>query len=146
MPTYAFKNVIGAFVDPDVGVFSFAGQLGVKHISITNATDRTAHDTAADGLVMVSYVSGSSGAIDIEMQQNSPLHEFLVNWANVKFTESDIGDASNFAAAAIKVIDLLSGAVHTLTGVSPTKIPDKSYGPAGQMVTWHLMAANNETQ
>jgi hypothetical protein len=144
--TYAFKNVVGAFVDPDVGAFPFAGQLGVKQITVINSTDRTTHDTAADGTVMVSYVSGAAGSIDIEMQQNSSLHEYLVNWANVKFTESEIGDASNFAAAAIKVVDLLSGAIHTLTGVSPLKIPDKPYGSSGAMVTWHLMAANVVTQ
>ena len=144
--TYAFKNVVGAFTDPDVGTFPFAGQEGVKQLTIYNATDRTVHDIAADGTIMVSYVSGASGAIEIETQQTSSLHQFLVNWANVKFTESENQDAINFAAAAVKVIDLLNGAVHTLTGVSPLKIPDKGYGAAGAMVTWRLMAANVVTQ
>jgi len=140
--TYAFKSVVGAFTDPDVGTYTFAGQEGVKHITISNATDRTAHDTAADGTVMVSYVSGASGSFEVECQQNSSLHSFLINWANTKFTESENGGAALFAAAAIKVIDLLSGATHILTGVSPLKIPDKPYGPAGASVTWRLMAAD----
>lgn len=140
--TYAFKSVVGSFSDPDAGVYPFSGQEGVKHITITNTTDRTVHDTAADGTVMVSYVSGASGSFEVECQQNSSLHEFLVNWANLKFTESELGGgAINFAAAAIKVVDLLSGANHTLTGVSPLKIPDKPYGASGASVTWHLMAA-----
>ncbi len=144
--TFAFKNVVGSMFDPDVGVFPFQGQQGVKQLTITNATERTAHDTAADGTIMVSYVSGASGAIDIETQQTSSLHQFLVNWANVKFTESENLDASRFAGAAIKVVDLLNGSIHTLTGVSPAKIPDKPYGPAGGFVTWRLMAANVVTQ
>lgn len=144
--TYAYKSVVGAFTDPDVGTYPFAGQEGIKHLTVFNATDRTAHDTAADGTVMVSYVSGASGALEIECQQNSSLHTFLVNWANTKFTESENGGAALFAAAAIKIIDLLSGANHTLTGVSPMKIPDKPYGPAGASVTWHLLAANVVTQ
>jgi hypothetical protein len=95
---------------------------------------------------MVSYVSGASGAVDIETQQTSTFHQFLVNWANIKFTSCEAGNASNFAAAAIKVVDLINGSIHTVTGVSPTKIPDKGYGPQGAFVTWRLAAANVVTQ
>lgn len=140
--TYAFKSIVGAFTDPDVGVYTFAGQEGVKHITIVNATDRTVHDTAADGTVMVSYVSGASGAFEVECQQNSSLNQFLVDWANAKFTLSENGDSTTFASAAIKVQDIVSGASHTLTGVSPLKVPDKPYGASGASVTWRLMAAN----
>lgn len=146
MPTYAFKSVVGAISDPDAGAFPFQGQEGVKQLTITNHTDRTVHDTAADGTIMVSYVSGASGAIEIETQQTSSLHQYLVNWANIKFTQSETGNAANFASAAIKVVDLINGAIHTLTGVSPLKIPDKPYGPSGGFVTWRLMAANIVTQ
>lgn len=140
--TYAFKSVVGAFTDPDVGVYPFAGQEGIKHLMISNATDRTAHDTAADGTVMVSYISGASATLEIECQQNSSLHEFLLAWANTKFTNSENADSVGFAAAAVKITDLLSGATHILTGISPSKIPDKPYGPSGASVTWRLMCAN----
>lgn len=142
MPTFAYKSVVGAMTDPDVGVYAFTGQEGIKHINIQNHTDRTVHDTAADGAVMVSYVSGSSGSAEIETQQTSSLHQFLLNWANVKFTQAENGNASTFAAAALKVVDLINGSIHTLSGVSPLKIPDKPYGPQGGFVTWKLMAAN----
>jgi hypothetical protein len=144
--TYAFKNVVGAFTDPDVGAFPFRGQEGVKQLTVYNAIDRTVHDVAADGTVMVSYVSGASGALEIETQQQSSLHQFLVNWANIKFTQAENLDAANFAAAAVKIQDLLSGAIHTLTGVSPMKIPDKGYGASGAAVTWRLMCAQVVTQ
>lgn len=144
--TYSFKSVVGAFSDPDAGTFPFVGQEGLKQITINNATDRTVHDTAADGTIMVSYISGASGSAEIETQQNSSFHEFMVNWANIKYTQAENGDGSNFAAAALKVQDLINGAIHTLTGISPTKIPDKNYTSAGGMVTWRLMAANVVTQ
>jgi hypothetical protein len=140
--TYAFKSIVGSFTDPDVGTYIFAGQEGVKHITVGNTIDRTVQDVAADGTVMVSYVSGANGYVEIETQQNSSLHQFLVNWANYKFTESENGGAALFAAAAIKIIDTLSGANHTITGVSPMKIPDKPYGPSGSTTTWRLPAAN----
>jgi len=142
MTTYAFKSIVGAFTDPDTGAFAFEGQQGVKNITIDYTVDRTVHDVAADGTVMVSYVSGSNGSFTLETQQNSTLHQFLVNWANTKFTLSENQNAQQFAAAAVKVVDLLSGAIHILTGVSPTKIPDKPYGPSGGFCTWKLMAAN----
>lgn len=146
MPTYAFKSVVGALTDPDAGAFPFIGQEGVKSITVKNATDRTAHDTAADGTIMVSYVSGASGSVEIETQQTSSLHQFLVNWANIKFVQSENGGAANFASGALKVVDLINGAIHTCTGVTPTKIPDKPYADRGGFVTWILMAANVVTQ
>jgi hypothetical protein len=146
MPTFAFKAIAGAMSDPDVGPFPFQGQEGVKQVTITNTTERGVLDTAADGTIMVSYVSGASGGINIETQQDSSFHQYLISWANVKFANAETGNAANFAAAAIKIVDLLSGSIHTLTGVFPTKIPDKPYGPQGGFVTWRLLAANNATQ
>lgn len=146
MSTYSFKSVVGAFSDPDVGPYLFAGQEGVKQLTVSNTIDHTVLDTASDAAVMVSYVAGANGSLSIEMQQTSSLHQFLVNWANAKFTAADAGDALTYAAAAVKIQDLLSGASHILTGVAPTKVPDKSYGPQGATVTWVLLAAQVVTQ
>jgi hypothetical protein len=137
--TYSYKSIVGSFTDPDVGVYLFTGQEGVKHLSISNTIDKSVQDVAADGTVMLSYVSGANGTLEIECQQNSSLHQFLIDWANTKYTNCEAGDAANFGAAAVKVVDLLSGANHTLTGVSPLKIPDKPYGPSGAAVTWRLL-------
>ena len=146
MSTYAFKAIVGAFTHPDVGIFPFAGQLGVKQITVTNTVERGVLDVASDGAVMVSYVAGANGGCDIEMQQESSFHLYLTNWANLVFTEADNGDPSNFAAAALRFKDLLSGQTKTLTGVFPTKIPDVPYGNAGANVTWRLLAANVANQ
>jgi len=142
MSTYAFKNVVGAFTHPLAGVFPFRGQLGVKTISVQNAVDRGVIDVASDGATMVSYVAGANGGADIEMQQNSEMDEFLTSWANLVMMLADQGDASQFAAAAIRLKDTLSGQSKTLTGVFPVKIPDKSFGREGGNVTWRLLAAN----
>ena len=140
--TYSYKSITGAFSDPDAGVFPFIGQEGVKHMAVDNAQTRAVHDVASDGAVMVSYVSGVNGKISIECQQNSSFHQFLLNWANIKFTAAENANAANFAAAAVRIQDLLSGASHVCTGVSPSKIPDKTYGTTGATVTWELLAAN----
>jgi hypothetical protein len=140
--TYSFKDLTGAFVHPLVGSFILAGaETGIGQITITNATDRTAHDTAADGSVMVSYLAGDSGAAAIEVQQTSELHIFLLSWFNRIKTLADTGDVSQWAAAVLSLRNLEDGSVHTLTGVSPSKVPDKVYQAQGQRVTWNLMAA-----
>jgi hypothetical protein len=142
MSTYAFKNIVGAFTHPDVGIFPFFGQQGVKTITIVNTVDRGVIDIASDGAAMISYVAGANGSADIEMQQQSTLHLFLTNWANFVFTVAENGDLFPFAAAALKVKDLLTGEQKVLTGVFPLKIPDVPYGNVGGNVTWRLMAAN----
>jgi hypothetical protein len=146
MSTYAFKNIVGSFSHPDLGVYPFAGQQGVKTITIVNTVDRGVLDVASDGGIMISYVAGANGSADIEMQQQSTLHIFLTNWANFVFTMAETGDLFNFAAAALKIKDLLTGEQKVLTGVFPLKIPDVPYGNVGGNVTWRMLAANVTNQ
>lgn len=142
MFTYSFKDLVGAFAHPDAGVFQFYGEAGIDRVTITMATERTTHQVASDGAVQVTYRAGDNGHATIETQQTSPLHAFLVNWANILQTNADIGNLTNYAAATIKLVSVLNGATHSLTGVSPSKQPDKPYGAEGANVTWTLLAAN----
>jgi hypothetical protein len=105
------------------------------------STDRTAHDTAADGSVMVTYVAGDSGGATIEVQQTSDLHLYLLSWFNLVKTAADNGAVGPWAAGVLSLRNLEDGSVHTLTGVSPSKVPDKTYAAQGGRVTWSLMAA-----
>lgn len=139
--TYSFKDVAGSFTHPIAGVFIFAGQIGSGQFVIKNTADRRVDDVAADGTVMISYISNELGEIDIEVQQNSPLHDFLVNWANIVFVAAENGNLNFFASAAVAINSTLDGSAHVLTGVSPTKIPDKTYAAQGQKLTWNLKAA-----
>jgi len=78
MDVYSFKDIIGAFEHPLVGPFALAGEIGEGSIMISNATERTAHATAADGNVLVSYIAGRSGSCTVEAQQTSDIHSFSV--------------------------------------------------------------------
>ena len=142
MSTYSFKALTGAFSHPLVGDFIFAGKMGLGQINITMATDRTAHDTSADGSVMVSYISGDSGTVTIEAQQTSLLHKFLIAWYNAIKTIGDAGDPSLWAAAAMTLRNTTSGDHHSIRGISPQKKGDWPYAAAGGKVTWTLMAAD----
>lgn len=142
MTTYSFKDLTGAFIHPLVGSYVLGGgNVGLGQITVSMTQDRTQQDVAADGSVMVSYMPGDNGTISIEVQQTSDLHGFLLAWFNACKTAADAGDVLNWAAAAISIRNLVDGATHTATGISPGKQPDKSYAAQGGKITWVLPCA-----
>lgn len=142
--TYSFKDLVGALTNTVFGVaFSLSGgNVGFGQLTITMATERTSHDTAADGTVMPSYIAGNSGELSIEVQQTSPLHHLLLDLYNLCTTAADNDDVSGWASTTLAFRTLLDGSSHIATGVSFAKVPDKPYQAQGQRVTWRMMAAN----
>lgn len=142
--TYSFKDLVGALVNAIFGV-NFAitgGNVGLGNINISMTTERTTHETAADGTVMPSYIAGDAGSVTIEMQQTSQLHHALLSLYNQAVTAANADDVSGWAATVLSFRTLNDGSTHIMNGVSFSKIPDKPYAANGQNVTWHLMAAN----
>lgn len=142
MTTYSFKDLTGAFVHPFVGSYILGGgNVGLGSVTISMTTDRTVQDVAADGSIMVSYIAGDNGMVSIEVQQTSDLHNFLLNWFNACKTAADLGDVTLWAAGTLSFRNVLDGSFHTITGISPGKVPDKVYQAQGQKITWTLPAA-----
>jgi hypothetical protein len=140
---YSFKDLSLAFEDPDVGSFSpTAGELGFGQLTIEMTTERIGQRIAADGLCMITYKPGSNANIDIVVQQTSPLHNWLLNWANTKFGNADGGQVFTLAGMTFTARNVLDGTQHVCVGVTPTRIPPKSYAADGGDITWRLMAAN----
>jgi hypothetical protein len=142
--TYSFKDLVGSLNNPNFGVsFSLTGgNVGLGQVTIRMVTERTAHDTASDGVVMPSYLAGDSGDVDIEVQQTSALHHALLSLYNQLTTAANNDDVSGWASTLISFRTLTDGSTHICNGVSFSKIPDKPYQAAGQKITWRLMAAN----
>ncbi len=140
--TYSFKDLSGAFTSPVAGAFIFSGEIGQGRVVVANTTEHGLMDTAPDGTVMPVYVAGDAGTVTIECQQTSPIHHFLLNWFNITNTLAKGGDVSNWATAAILLRNLVDGASHTGTGVSPQKVGDKTYTTNGTNVVWALLCAN----
>ncbi|HBC94296.1 MAG TPA: DUF3277 domain-containing protein [Pelotomaculum sp.] len=135
--TYSFADVSVVIKHPSVGRITANGE-GLGNISISMATDRTAHDVAADGTVMVSKIRGRNGTVSIATQQSSSLNRWLKKWYNYLET----ADADEWADATITIRSNVMDDHHTITGVSPQKQPDRPYQAQGQQVTWTLMAAD----
>lgn len=81
LSTYSFLDLSGSISHPTIGSYLFTGE-GVGDINISMSTDRSAHDVASDGSVMVSKIAGNNGTITITAQQTSPLHFWLLDWYN----------------------------------------------------------------
>lgn len=139
--TYSFLDVTGSIHCDRVGDYIFTGE-GAGSITISKSTERTAHDVAADGSIMVSKIAGNNGTITIEVQQTSPLHKWLQDWFHALWT----APTSAWASTSILIRNSHTGDVHYCTGVSPQKEPDTPYQSQGQRVTWTLMCADVENK
>ncbi len=135
--TYSFLDVTGSIHSELAGDYIFTGE-GAGSISISKSTDRTSHDVAADGSVMVSKIAGNNGTITIEVQQTSPLHKWLEQWYTLIWN----GATSHWADTTILIRNSTMNISHYCTGVSPQKEPDTPYQSQGQRVTWTLMCAD----
>lgn len=134
--TYSFEDVTVSLSHKGAGAASSTGA-GIGSIAIAMANDRTAHDVAADGEVMISKLPGKNGAIAITMQQTSALHKFLVKWYNYV----SLAKAADWAGMNITIKSNNLGETTVCTGVSPQKLADRGYQAQGGSVTWNLMAA-----
>lgn len=135
--TYSFDDVDVVFSHPSVGVHQINGQ-GVGTITVTMQTEKTQHDIASDGSVMISKIPGDNANIDIEIQQTSAFHKWLVNYYN--FINGS--DANLWAAASILIRDRIGGATINCIDVSPAMRAAKTYTAQGGRVTWNFKAGN----
>lgn len=134
--TYSFLDLAGAIAHPAFLPFQLTGE-GSGDISITMANEKTVHDLANDGSVMVSKIAGKNGTVSIACQQTSPVHKYLLKLYN--FLEE--APVSAWAGIAIAFRNVNDGSSHALIGVSFAKKADKAYAQHGGKVSWSLMAA-----
>lgn len=135
--TYSFSDVSIIFRHPNVGQYIANGE-GIGTLNISMSNDRTIHDVAADGSVMVSKIRARNGLLAVAIQQTSALHRWLQKWFNYLET----AHTSKWADTTVIIRSPLTGEIKTLTGVSPQKQADAPYQAQGQMVTWNLMSAD----
>lgn len=141
--TYSFKDLTGVLTHPllPAPLQLVGGNIGNGQITIRMLTDRAEAETAADGTVMITYISGASAELVVEMQQTSALHHALLSLYNQIVTAAEGGDVGNVAGIGITLRTVLDGSTHNLQGVAFRKIADKPYAAKGQNVTWTLLCA-----
>jgi len=134
---YSFTDLIMTVAHPYVGRYEAQGE-GVGSVQVQMSTDRTSHDIAADGSVMVSKVRARNGTVAFAVQQTSNFNVWLSNW----FKYLETAPANQWAETLIELRSPAMGIVITCTGVSPQKQADRSYQATGQQVTWTMMVSD----
>lgn len=133
--TYSFSDIKMAISHPNVGQYVISGE-GVGSINISMSNDRTMHDIAADGSVMVSKIRARNGLLALTVQQTSAINKWLLKWYNYL----EFADASEWADTTVIIYGM--GETYTALGVSPQKLPDRPYQAQGQNIVWNLMSAD----
>ena len=73
--------------------------IGIGDFNIAKNTDRTVHDVAADGTIMVSKIAGNNGNVSINAQQTSNLHAWLQGLFNYVWS----ADTSQWAQLSLTI-------------------------------------------
>jgi len=134
---YSFADVKAVMYHQNVGQCVLSKQ-GLGKIGITYNGDLSSHTSTADGYVVVNRLRSSNGQITLEVPQNSAADMFLRKWA--KYLKNQ-AKTYIFALTALNIVDSAGGFTIYCEGVTPQKIPDRTYDQTSGNVTWTLLAA-----
>lgn len=135
--TYSFTDVTATISHPAYGSYDLQGE-GMGDFNIAKNIDRTAHDVAADGTIMVSKIAGNNGNVNINAQQTSGLH----NWLQGLFNYVWQADTSQWAQISLTITAPKMGKTFYCTGGAFVKEPDEPFQAQGQRVAWNLLFAD----
>ena len=135
--TYSFLDMVGSISHPAVGAYIFTGE-GAGSVSVAKSTERSTHDVAEDGSIMVSKIAGNNGTVTIEVQQTAPLHKWLLRWFQTLWQLP----TNQWAQTSMLLKNSSTGGSHICQGVSPQKEADVPYQAQGGRVTWTLLCAD----
>ena len=111
---------------------------GAGKIVISASGDLSSHTTTAEGYVVVNKLKSENGMITFEVPQNSPADAYLRKW--IKYVRNS-KKTDSFAKATLTVTDSAGGFTILCSGVTPQKIPDRTYDRTSTNLTYTLLAA-----
>lgn len=135
--TYSFLDMVGSMSHPALAPYIFTGE-GTGSVTVSKATERSTHDVAADGSIMISKIAGNNGTVTIELQQTAPLHKWLLKWFQTLWALP----TNQWALTSLLLKNTTTGGSHICQGVTPQKEGDIPYQAQGGRVTWTLLCAD----
>ena len=135
---YSLPDVKSVLYHPDVGTANLH-LCGAGKIVISASGDLSSHTATADGYVVINRLRAENGTITLEVPQNSIGDDFLRKWVRYLRT---VQDSSRFALSTLTVTDQAGGFTILCTGVTPQKVPDRTYDRSATSVTYTLLAAS----
>lgn len=137
---YSFSDIDFTIMHPAVGQYSLQGK-GLGSVTITDSTDKSASDVAADGNTMISKIKNNAGALAVSVQQNSDLDKWLLNL----FNYLQAAPSDEWALTRVNIRAPKMKETHNCTGVAPLKRPDRGYAAQGAQLTWNFLVADLES-
>ena len=135
--TYSFTDVHAIISHPDYGSFSLQGE-GVGDFVVSMSTDRTVHDVASDGHIMVSKIAGNNGQVVINAQQTSNMHKWLLGLYNYLWS----ADTNAWSEISLTIhAPEMDESTYCKEGAF-LKIGDKPHQSQGQRVAWTILFAD----
>jgi hypothetical protein len=136
---YSFSNITASISHPSTGAIS-TNNNGIGSLGISMLTERTTHDISADGGIFILKVDGNNGIVNLQVQQTSELHRWLLQLAGFLMTPTI--DHSTWAEINMSIQDNNMTTLYNCTGGSLLKIPDLTFSAQGQSVTWIIYFAD----
>ena len=134
---YSFVDVRVVMYHPAVGQCVLSSQ-GMGRVVGARSGDLSSHTATADGYVVVNRLRSENGTITIEVPQNSSADEYLRKWARYL---KNVSDSGKFALTTLNIVDQAGNFTISCEGVTPQKIPDRTYDREASNLSWTLLAA-----
>ena len=135
---YSFSDVKVVLYHPNVGQSVLSSQ-GLGKIAIAASGDLSSHTATADGYVVVNRLRSENGTVTLEVPQNSSADEYLRKWARYL---KNVGATAKFGKTTLNIVDQAGKFTISCEGVTPQKIPDRTYDQTSSNLSWTLLAAS----
>ena len=139
---YSLAETNVVLYHPDVGQENLH-QDGRGKMVISYSGDLSSHTTTADGYVVVNKLVSDNGTVTFEVPQNSQSDRFVTKFARYL---KNCNDTSKYLLATMTVQDVAGERVINMSGVTVSKIPDRTYDRTSTNVTYVFLVANISEQ
>ena len=135
---YSLADTRAVLYHPYVGTANLH-LCGRGKMIISYSGDLSNHVTSADGTVIVNKLKADNGIITLEVPQNSIADNFLRKWC--KYLKNT-GRPEYFMLSTLTITDQAAGFTLVCSGVTPQKIPDRTFDRSATNLTYTLLAAS----
>ena len=135
---YSLTDTKAVLTHPYVGTANLH-LCGRGRMVVSYAGDMSAHTMTADGTVIINRLKAENGIITLEVPQNSIADEFLRKWCKYLRNTSR---PDFFHLTTLTITDQAGGFTLLCSGVTPQKIPDRTFDRSSTNLTYTLLAAS----
>ena len=139
---YSLADTRSVLYHPYVGTANLH-RCGRGKMVISHSGDLSAHTLTADGSVIINRMKADNGIITLEIPQNSKADAFLRKWCSYL---KDRALPEHFHLTTLTVTDQAAGFTILCSGVTPQKIPDRTFDRSSTNLTYVLLAASISEQ